>query len=126
VKVAIALGGIIAMLAAGVALGAGNSPEGDSDTAPKCKGRVPTIVGTPGDDHYEGRQTPDVIVGLGGADEIRGRKGDDVICGGPGDDSIAGGKGDDVLLGEGGRDGLKGGPGQDTLRGGPDPGKEIQ
>lgn len=94
---------------------------------PLCKGLVPTIVGTNGDDIINGTQGPDVIVGLAGNDKINGLGGDDVICGNAGADRLIGGKGDDWLFGgldvdsiygQGGSDYLAGGPGNDFLSGG--------
>ena len=97
--------------------------------APRCDGRIATIVGTSGDDTLKGTDGPDVIVGLGGFDTIRGRGGDDVICGngptynGPGEgaptgDNLYGGPGKDVLVGGPGDDFLYGGAGNDRLEGG--------
>jgi Ca2+-binding RTX toxin-like protein len=85
-------------------------------SAPRCLGRVATIVGTSGDDRLVGTSAPDVIVGLGGWDFIEsGGGGDDRICGGVGSDFMEGGPGDDRLLGEGGGDAAHGGPGRDLI-----------
>ena len=73
----------------------------------RCRGRVATIVGTPGRDTLRGTSGPDVIAGLGGNDVINGRGGNDVLCGGPGRDTIRGGPG---------RDRVSGGPGRDDSR----------
>jgi Ca2+-binding RTX toxin-like protein len=73
----------------------------------RCRGRVATIVGTPGRDTLRGTSGPDVIAGLGGNDVIKGRGGNDVLCGGPGRDTIRGGPG---------RDRVSGGPGRDDER----------
>jgi Ca2+-binding RTX toxin-like protein len=101
--------------------------------APRCDGRVATVVLAVGDTPTAG---PDVIVGTPGDDEVNGLGGDDVICGRGGDDDLTGGAGRDRLLGGAGRDALRagdgggllsgdagadqlfGGPGNDTLRGG--------
>lgn len=106
----------------------------DESPAP-CLGRVPTIVGTAGDDDIEGTSGRDVIAGLAGNDTISGLGGRDFICGDAGNDTIelkgtaAGGDGDDTitaatlgsstLIGGGGSDTLRGGFGSDFLRGGP-------
>lgn len=104
------------------------------DDRPTCRGKVATIVGTPGNDDIIGTAKADVIVGGAGTDDIGGGAGDDIICGGrsgvrieegenvpqslsggPGDDVIVGGpgadvlgdtKGVDLLLGRGGADSL--------------------
>ena len=92
-----------------------------------CRGLVPTIVGTPGDDNIDGTSGDDVIVGLAGNDRIRGLGGSDVICGGDGDDRLVGGSGADILsggdgndfiAGDAGKDRLVGDDGDDALRGG--------
>lgn len=74
-----------------------------------CRGRQPTILGTPRADTILGTTGNDVIQALGGADVVHGGGGDDVICGG---------RGRDQLLGEAGADRLFGGVGQDTVNGG--------
>ncbi len=72
---------------------------GSAAKAPKCKGRVATIVGTDGADTLRGTGKRDVILALGGDDRVVGRGGNDVICGGSGRDLIDGGPGDDKLFG---------------------------
>jgi Ca2+-binding RTX toxin-like protein len=120
------LSGIL-LLACSVAVLTAAAQEGEGTAkAPKCDGRVATIVGTPGPDELVGRNADDVIVGLGGPDKLIGRRGNDIMCGGPGDDLMAGGKGNDKLFGGAGRDGLKGGPGLDQLSGGADANKIVQ
>lgn len=101
--------------------------------APRCRGEVATVVGTPGKDDLRGTNGRDVIVGLAGNDRIDARGGDDLVCGGDGRDRIRGGTGDDRLLGQlngftidrgGGTwhgDTLEGGPGDDRLVPGADP-----
>jgi len=89
------------------------------DLTETCAGRVPTIVGTPGDDVLDGGNGADVVMGLGGNDVVRGGNGNDVVCGGAGNDRVEGGNGTDVLLGGFGDDRLSGGNGTDTLIGGP-------
>jgi Ca2+-binding RTX toxin-like protein len=83
--------------------------------APRCLGRVATIVGTSGDDELVGTAGPDVIVGRGGEDFIEGGAGDDRICAGPRFDFMEGGPGDDRLLGGSGADTAHGGPGTDRI-----------
>ena len=84
---------------------------------PRCNERVPTIVGTPGDDVLHGTDGPDVIVGLAGDDQIFGYDGADYLCGNEGDDVLNGGAGSDWLLGSSGDDTLRGDAGDDTLGG---------
>jgi Ca2+-binding RTX toxin-like protein len=111
--------------------------------APRCFGRVPNIVGTPGGDRLRGTPRSDVIVGLGGRDEIAGRGGNDRICGGRGLDLLvgqagndfinggaifdvaAGGAGNDLLKGAGGDDALFGQGGGDRVLGGASRGLEV-
>ena len=84
-----------------------------------CAGRVPTIVGTPGDDaNLRGTNGRDVIHGLGGHDTISGLNDNDVICGGEGNDILSGNNGIDRLFGENGNDRLSGNNGNDALNGG--------
>jgi hypothetical protein len=92
-----------------------------------CRGLVPTILGTVGDDVIEGTAGADVVHALDGNDIVEGKKGPDVICGGPGhdvlfgnggDDVLVGNKGHDLLLGNGGNDLLKGNAGDDIMDGG--------
>ncbi len=87
----------------------------DNDPRILCRGRVPTLIGTNGNDTLTGRPGADMIVGLGGNDVINGRGGDDVICAGAGNDTVRGGGGNDALYGEDGRDRLQGGPGSGDL-----------
>jgi hypothetical protein len=89
----------------------------NDDPRAYCRGRAPTIIGTPGDDTIEGTVGPDIIVALGGDDTINGGRADDLICGGPGNDTIAGGPGNDTLRGEAGNDTLQGERGIDVLFG---------
>lgn len=83
-------------------------------TASLCMGRVPTIVGTAGNDTIFGTAGNDVIVGGGGKDTIDGLAGDDYICGGKGADKMYGNFGNDRISGGGGSDTIDGGPGLDT------------
>ena len=90
-----------------------------------CFGRVPTIVGTPGDDVIEGTPGNDVISGLAGNDTIVGNGGSDRACGHEGTDTIErvrqaqGNEGDDSLTAPPGQNAeLLGGDGNDTLVGG--------
>lgn len=104
---------------------------------PLCRGRVPTLIGTPGPDRITtGRYYPVILAGAGadtvssgqeadivcgglGPDRIRLGRGNDTGVGGVGPDRLFGGRGDDDLFGAAGRDLLRGGPGKDRLRPGP-------
>src|SRR5688500_4368211 len=94
------------ILAALIALSVFTPPLQAQET---CRGLVPTILGTAGNDQLLGTSGPDVIAGLGGNDTIGGQGGDDVLCGGPGND---------VVFGDGGNDYISGGDDNDTLHGG--------
>jgi RNA polymerase sigma factor (sigma-70 family) len=83
-----------------------------------CRGLVPTIVGTAGNDLLTGTTGPDIIFGLGGDDVIVGGDGDDIICGGEGHDTISGDPGSDILSGGPGEDDIRGGKGDDLIFGG--------
>jgi uncharacterized repeat protein (TIGR01451 family) len=84
-------------------------------TNTRCLGKVPTILGTKGDDkNLMGTNGADVIFAESGDDIIDGRGGNDLICGAHGDDNIRGGAGDDRLSGGSGtNDSLDGGDGND-------------
>lgn len=97
-------------------------PATAAQAAPRCFGRIATIVGTGGNDKLVGTRGPDVIVGRGGTDHIYGRGGRDRICGGSGEDRLYGGGGHDrVHAGLGDESGrgswLYGGRGNDRLLG---------
>lgn len=83
----------------------------------RCDGRVPTLLGTAGNDRLRGTAGADVIHGLDGNDKINGLAGNDLICGGPGTDVLNGGRGRERLFGGPGGDRLRGGPGSDRLVG---------
>lgn len=92
-----------------------------------CGGRIPTIVGTDGNDEVIGTFGNDVILGGGGDDAIDAGFGHDLVCGGAGHDRINGGVGndrifgdddDDTLAGEADDDHVSGGAGHDQLEGG--------
>lgn len=89
-----------------------------SAAATLCFDRVPTIVGTEGDDVLIGTPGSDVIIGNGGDDVIMGGEGDDFICGGAGDDDLQGNQGRDFIQGNTGDDVVRGGQGNDVLHGG--------
>ena len=84
----------------------------------RCGGRLPTIVGTVGNDRIRGTKRADVIVGLAGRDIIKGRGRRDRICGNRGRDDLRGGEGRDRLAGNRGNDTLAGGRGRNRLKGG--------
>ena len=88
-----------------------------------CRGLVPTVVGTHGNDTITGTSANDAILGLGGDDVLVGADGHDVICGNGGRDRLVGGKGNDVLLGGGDDDRLYGRAGNDRL--GPMAGNDV-
>jgi hypothetical protein len=81
----------------------------------KCKGKIATIVGSPGRDNLRGTRKRDVIAALGGNDVVHGKRGNDLICGGPGKDKLFGGPGNDKLFGGPGKDKLRGGPGRNKV-----------
>ena len=83
-----------------------------------CKGKTATLIGTEGDDEFEGTPERDVISAFGGKDKISGLAGKDLICGGKGKDTLRGGKGKDKLYGQKGKDKLAGGGGKDRCVGG--------
>ncbi len=85
---------------------------------PLCFGKVPTIVGTGGNDQITGTPGRDIIVGLGGNDTINGGGGGDIICAGDGSDVVYGDAGRDLIFGDAGNDDLNGGSGGDRLDGG--------
>ncbi|SDD06115.1 hypothetical protein SAMN05660690_3266 [Geodermatophilus telluris] len=95
------------------------------DLAERCRGLVPTITGTDGDDVLTGTDGVDVVMGLDGDDVLSGGNADDVVCGGAGADTLSGDNGADVLLGGFGPDALDGGNGDDTLVGGPGDGDVL-
>jgi Ca2+-binding RTX toxin-like protein len=85
---------------------------------PRCDGRMPTILGTLGNDTLTGTNGNDVIHGFNGNDVISGLGGNDIICGGKGRDRIDGGPGNDRIYGLMDNDILKGGTGSDFCDGG--------
>jgi hypothetical protein len=80
-----------------------------------CAGRMPTQIGTPGNDTLRGTMGRDVIMALAGRDAIRGRGGRDRICGGRSRDDLHGGWGDDRLAGNFNNDDLHGDRGHDRV-----------
>lgn len=75
------------------------NPLGKAATTVRCNGRVPTLLGTAGNDTLTGTAGTDIIHGLGGNDRINGLGGNDIICGGSGADVLNGGRGRDRLFG---------------------------
>lgn len=90
---------------------------GTTTVAGVCRGKVATIMGTPGDDVLDGTAGPDVIVGGRGDDVVTAFDGDDIICLGAGDDEADSGDGDDIVDGGSGADVVKGGADDDLLLG---------
>jgi Ca2+-binding RTX toxin-like protein len=88
-----------------------------ASAAPRCLGRVATIVGTDRDDALVGTPGPDVIVSGDGIDDIDGRGGDDRICSGGRPDFVEGGAGDDRIRAGGGGDSVFGAGGDDRIWG---------
>ena len=84
-----------------------------------CLDRLPTIVGTGGDDDIQGTSGSDVVRALGGNDQISTGDGRDFICAGDGDDQIYEGNGADRVLAGRGADQVDGDHGADVIRGGP-------
>lgn len=84
--------------------------------APRCQGRVGTIVGTPHDDDIVGTAADDVIVSRAGWDTIKSRGGNDRVCSGADPDFIRGGPGRDRIVGGAGSDTAHGGAGDDVIR----------
>jgi Ca2+-binding RTX toxin-like protein len=97
----------------------------DDPEAPRCHGRLATIVGTGGVDVLRGTPAPDVIWGGPGDDTIIAGLGNDVVCGGAGHDLIHGGRGNDLLDGGRGTDRVYGNLGDDRVLGGPGDRDEV-
>ena len=85
-------------------------PSGRTHDVDPCWGRIPTIVGTAGDDRIEATSEADTIVTLGGDDRISGLRDHDVLCAGDGNDVVEDvdgtgplvmGEGDDVVRADG-------------------------
>lgn len=70
--------------------------------------RADTILGTAGNDTYDGGSGADVIYGGAGNDTLKGGAGTD-------SDTLHGGAGNDVLRGAGGADFMHGGTGNDSI-----------
>jgi probable HAF family extracellular repeat protein len=73
----------------------------------KCQGRLPTVIGTKGNDVLKGTKGRDVIQGGDGNDVIKAGGGNDIVCGGPGNDKLYGGAGKNQLAGGSGKDTCK-------------------
>ncbi|MGD9961028.1 S8 family serine peptidase [Nocardioides sp.] len=86
---------------------------------PTCFGVPATIVGTSGNDNFDGTDGDDVIVLGDGDDDLYAGLGNDRVCGDAGNDSIRGGPGTELILGGSGSDTIVGGSGDDTLVGNP-------
>ena len=84
-----------------------------------CFGRVPTILGSTGDDdNLLGTPGDDVIHSRGGTDWVYGRGGNDRICGGEGENYLFGGDGKDRLRTDGPGGGSNGQGGSDFFKNG--------
>jgi Ca2+-binding RTX toxin-like protein len=91
---------------------------GGKAEAPRCHGRVATIVGTAGPDVIYGTAGRDVIWAGPGDDKVDGELGNDLICGGAGDDVLHGGRGNDDIYAGRGADRVYGDLGDDKVTGG--------
>jgi len=80
-----------------------------------CRGLVPTIVGTDGDDTLTGTDGDDIISAGSGDDIISAGSGDDIICVASGRNVIDAGPGNDRVYGGAGADLIRGGPGDDHV-----------
>ncbi len=67
-------------------------------------GKADRIVGTIGNDTFDGGKGGDKLIGQDGADFLSGNIGNDILRGGSGDDILNGGAGKDVLFGGAGAD----------------------
>jgi len=114
--------GLVA-LGAVFALGAA-APSAEDD--PRCRGRIPTIMGSDENDRLQGSDSRDVIFAGEGDDEIHASLGNDLVCGGPGADLVRGGRGNDTVDGGAGSgDRVVGDLGDDHLMGGPGEHDEV-
>ncbi len=104
---------LCAVFALGVA-----TPSADEED-PRCRGRIPTILGTAEDDDLRGTSGRDVIWAGPGDDTVHASLGNDLVCGGPGADLLHGGRGNDTVDGgPGDGDRVIGDLGDDHLFGG--------
>ena len=76
------------------------------DLQPLCGSSEATMIGTDGDDEFQGTKRSDVILSRGGDDEILGIGSGDFVCAGPGNDVVDGGRGWIFIWGGGGSDHL--------------------
>jgi hypothetical protein len=129
VVAAAALGSVVAIGAA--------APSAEDD--PRCRGRIPNVIGSEESERLQGTEGRDVIWAGAGDDEVHASLGNDLVCGGPGADLLHGGRGNDTVdggpgsgdrvIGDLGDDHLFGGAGEfdevagslgiDTITGGP-------
>jgi Ca2+-binding RTX toxin-like protein len=127
---------MVGLAALGALFALGAAPSADD---PRCRGRVPTIMGSDEAERLQGTSGRDVIWAGAGDDEIHASLGNDLVCGGPGADLVHGGRGNDTVdggagsgdrvIGDLGDDHLFGGAGEldevagslgiDTINGGP-------
>lgn len=107
----------IGMVALGAFFALGAAPVEDEE--PRCRGRLPDIVGSDGDDNLHGTNGRDVIWAGLGDDRVHSALGNDLVCGGPGADLLHGGRGNDTVDGGAGdADQAIGDLGDDTVVGG--------
>lgn len=93
---------------------------------PTCRGNLPTILGTPGNDTITGTPARDVIYADAGDDTVLGVGAGDVICGGTGNDILSGGGGNDRINGDDGADFIGGDRGNDRADGGAGDGDRLR
>ena len=79
---------------------------------------IENLIGSDGDDVFDGDHGANRLTGEDGDDAIRGHNGNDILLGGDDDDVLWGDAGDDTVHGEDDDDELRGGLGNDSLNGG--------
>ncbi|QDL91195.1 calcium-binding protein [Paroceanicella profunda] len=97
----------------------GTAPEGNTSTLVSLLDLTGVdLVGSAGNDRFNGTSADDHMTGGWGRDVFYGGQGADVLVGNIGNDRLFGGAGDDKLYGGRGNDLLRGGAGDDILAGG--------
>jgi Ca2+-binding RTX toxin-like protein len=79
---------------------------------------IENLIGSDGNDVFDGDHGANSLSGNDGNDAIRGHNGNDTILGGDDDDILWGDEGNDTVFGEDDDDKLRGGLGNDVLDGG--------